>query len=253
MAVLLDTSGLPPGRRAEAVAEVIRFSSSVPTDVVDDCPADEVSAQFEYFAFGDTHLLRSQNSSQGLVTTPAHLKGSESDVLVVSVKLSGTATLTQAPGRLLRGGDLFVTDLWRPFEFLDQGGANTAFYIPLDRLGLPRDYAAQAGQMLHASPMAAQVQRHFGILFRDADAISQSPAASMIDVHLGQAGVQALGDRTALAGAVDSRAQARRGPPGADQSATAQPDHRRDRGTLGLRRRHALQPPVPPGLRRITA
>ena len=197
MAVLLDTSGLPPGRRAEAVAEVIRFSSSVPTDVVDDCPADEVSAQFEYFAFGDTHLLRSQNSSQGLVTTPAHLKGSESDVLVVSVKLSGTATLTQAPGRLLRGGDLFVTDLWRPFEFLDQGGANTAFYIPLDRLGLPRDYAAQAGQMLHASPMAAQIQRHFRILFRDADAISQSPAASMI----GQATTDLV--RAALVSAVD--------------------------------------------------
>jgi len=197
VAVLLDTTGLPPDRRAGAVAEVIRFSSSVPTDVVYNCPADEVSAQFEYFAFGDAHLLRSQNSSQGLVTTPSHLRGNESDVLVVSVKLSGTATLTQAPGRLLRGGDLFVTDLWRPFEFFDQGGENTAFYIPLDRLGLPRDYAARAGQLLHVSPMAAQIQRHFRILFRDADAISQSPAASMI----GQATTDLV--RAALVSAVD--------------------------------------------------
>jgi AraC-like DNA-binding protein len=131
------------------------------------------------------------------VTTPSHLRGSESDVLVVSVKLSGTATLTQAPGRLLRGGDLFVTDLWRPFEFFDQGGENTAFYIPLDRLGLPRDYAAQAGQLLHVSPMAAQIQRHFRVLFRDADAISQSPAASMI----GQATTDLV--RAALVSAVD--------------------------------------------------
>ena len=197
MALLLDTTGLPPDRRAGAVAEVIRFSSSVPTDVVYDCPADEVSAQFEYFSFGDAHLLRSRNSSQGLVTTPSHLRGNESDVLVVSVKLSGAATLTQAPGRLLRGGDLFVTDLWRPFEFFDQGGENTAFYIPLDRLGLPRDYAAQAGQRLHVSPMAAQIQRHFRILFRDADAISQSPAASMI----GQATTDLV--RAALVAAVD--------------------------------------------------
>jgi AraC-like DNA-binding protein len=197
VAVLLDTSGLPPDRRAEAVAEVIRFSSSVPTNVVYDCPADEVSAQFEYFAFGDAHLLRSQNSSHGLVTTPALLKGNESDVLVVSVKLSGTATLTQAPGRLLRGGDLFVTDLWRPFEFFDQGGANTAFYIPLDRLGLPRDYAARAGQALPASPLAAQLQRHCEILFKDADAISQSPAAAMI----GQATTDLV--RAALVAAAD--------------------------------------------------
>jgi AraC-like DNA-binding protein len=180
VAVVLDTSGLPPGRRADAVAEVIRFSSSVPTHVVYNCPHDEVSAQLEYFTFGDARLLTSRNSSQGLVTTPALLKGSHSDLLVVSVKLTGTATLTQAPGRLLRRGDLFVTDLWRPFEFVDQGGANAAFYVCLDRLGLSRDYAARAGQALHLSPMASQLQRHFQILLRDADAISQSPAAAMI-------------------------------------------------------------------------
>ena len=306
MAVVLDTSGLPPDRRADAVAEVIRFSSSVPTHVVYNCPHDEVSAQLEYFTFGDARLLTSRNSSQGLATTPALLKGSDSDLLVVSVKLTGTATLTQAPGRLLRGGDLFVTNLWRPFEFVDQGGANTAFYVCLDRLGLSRDYAARAGQALHLSPMASQLQRHFQIMLRDADAISQSPAAAMIGqatidlvraalvagideepfrsdgweqnlitvaksyisqhlartgsrrggnsarvVHLGQAGVQALGDRATLARPVDPRTQARRGPSRAHQSATAQPDHRRDSGTLGLRRRHPLQPPVSPGLRHV--
>jgi AraC-like DNA-binding protein len=197
VAVVLDTSGLPPGRRADAVAEVIRFSSCVPTRVVYNCPVDEVSARFEYFTFGDTRLLTSRNSSQGLITTPALLKGVESDLLVVSVKLTGTATLTQAPGRLLRGGDLFVTGLWRPFEFFDQGGANTAFYISLDRLRLPRDYAARAGQALHLSPMAAQLQRHFQILLRDADAISQSPAAAMI----GQATTDLV--RAALVAGVD--------------------------------------------------
>jgi AraC-like DNA-binding protein len=197
VAVVLDTSGLPPSRRADAVAEVIRFSSCVPTRVVYNCPVDEVSAQFEYFTFGDTRLLTSRNSSQGLITTPALLKGVESDLLVVSVKLTGTATLTQAPGRLLGGGDLFVTGLWRPFEFFDQGGASTAFYISLDRLRLPRDYAARAGQALHLSPMASQLQRHFQILLRDADAISQSPAASMI----GQATTDLV--RAALVAGVD--------------------------------------------------
>ena len=197
MAVVLDTSGLPPGRRADAVAEVIRFSSSVPTHVVYDCPHDEVSARLEYFTFGDARLLTSRNSSQSLVTTPALLKGSHSDLLVVSVKRTGTATLTQAPGRLLRGGDLFVTALWRPFEFVDQGGANAAFYVGLDRLGLSRDYAARAGQALHLSPMAAQLQRHLQILLRDADAISQSPAASMI----GQATTDLV--RAALVAGVD--------------------------------------------------
>ena len=63
MAVVLDTSDFPPDRRADAVAEVIRFSSSVPTRTVFNCPDDEVSALFEYFAFGETHLLKSQNST----------------------------------------------------------------------------------------------------------------------------------------------------------------------------------------------
>jgi AraC-like DNA-binding protein len=197
VAVLLDTSDLPPDRRAQAVAEVIRFSSSVPTRTVYNCPDDEVSALFEYFTYGETHLLRSQNSSQGLVTTPALLKGAESDLLVVSVKLAGTAAITQGPSRSLRGGDLFVTDLWRPFEFLDDGGESTAFYIPLDRLGLPRDYAARAGEAVHTSPFAAQLRRHFQILFRDADAISRSPAASMI----GQATTDLV--RAALVSAAD--------------------------------------------------
>jgi AraC-like DNA-binding protein len=199
VAVLLDTSELPPDRRARAVAEVIRFSSSVPTGTVYDCPDDEVSALFEYFTYGETHLLRSKNSSQGLVTTPALLKGAESDLLVVSLKLSGTATITQGPSRSLRGGDLFVTDLWRPFEFLDDGGENTAFYIPLDRLGLPRDYAARAGEAVHTSPFGAQLRRHFQALFRDADAISRSPAAPMI----GQATTDLV--RAALVSAADDQ------------------------------------------------
>ena len=205
MALILDTAGLPPERRAGAVAEVIRFSSSVPTRMVYNCPDDEVSARFEYFTFGETHLLKSKNSSQGLVVTPDLLKGAESDVLVVSVKLSGTASFTQASRRPLRDGDLFVTNLWRPFEFLDNGGDNTAYYIPLDQLGLPRDYAERAGEVAHASPLVGQLQRHLQMVFRDADAISQSPAAAMI----GQATTDLV--RAVLVSAVDEEPARRDG------------------------------------------
>jgi AraC-like DNA-binding protein len=197
VAVVLDTSDFPADRRADAVAEVIRFSSSVPTRTLFNCPGDEVSALFEYFTFGETHLLKSQNASLGLVTTPALLKGVESDLLTVTLKRAGTAAITQGPSRPLRGGDLFMTNLWRPFEFFDDGGQNAAFYMSLDRLGLPRDYAARAGEAVHTSPFAAQLGRHLQILFRDADAFSQSPAASMI----GQATTDLM--RAALVSAVD--------------------------------------------------
>jgi AraC-like DNA-binding protein len=205
VALILDTAGLPPERRAGAVAEVIRFSSSVPTRMVYNCADDDVSARFEYFTFGETHLLKSQNSSQGLVVTPDLLKGAESDVLVVSVKLSGTASFTQASRRPLRGGDLFVTNLWRPFEFLDDGGENTAYYISLDRLGLPRDYAARAGAVAHASPLAVQLRRHLQMVFRDVGALSQSPAAPMI----GQATTDLM--RAVLISAVDEEPARRDG------------------------------------------
>ena len=193
MALILDTSDLPPARRAGAVAEVIQFSSSVPTRMVYNCPPEDVSARFEYFTFGETHLLKSENTSQGLVTK----KGADSDLLVVSVKLAGRATLTQAPGRVLRDGDLFVTELWRPFEFFDDGGENTAFYIPLGRLGLARDYAVRAGEAMHTSPLAGQLRRHLEIVFRNADATSRGPAAAIV----GQATADLV--RAALIAAID--------------------------------------------------
>jgi AraC-like DNA-binding protein len=180
MAVLLDTSDLPPDHRAGAVVDALRFSSAVPARIVYNCPGDEVSARLEYFTFGETHLLKSRNSSHGLVTTPALLKGTDSDLLAVSMKLTGTATITQAATQSLRAGDLFVTDIWRPFEFLDDGGETAAFFVHLGQLGLPRDYAARAGEGIHTSPLAAQLQRHLQLLFQGAGAISQSPAASMI-------------------------------------------------------------------------
>jgi len=196
MALILDTADLPPDRRADAIAEVIQFSGAQ-TRIVYNCPDDEVSARFEYFTVGEAHVLKSQNSPLGFVTTPALLNGAESDLLVVSLKLAGTATHTQAPGRLLGSGDLFITNLWRPYEYFDDGGQNAWFHIPLDRLGLPRDYATRASEVIHSSPLAVQLQWHLQILFRDADAISQGPAASTV--------AQATTDlvRAALISAVD--------------------------------------------------
>jgi AraC-like DNA-binding protein len=199
MAVILDTSAVPPARRADAVAEVIRFSSSVPTRIVYNCPDDEVSARFEYSSFGDAHLLKSHNSSQGLVTTPALLKGTQSDLVTVTLKVTGMATQTQAPGRVLRDGDIFLTELWRPFEFIDRGGANAAFYMSVDQLALPRDYIVRAGERLHLSPLAAQLTRHLQLLVRDADAIAQGPGAAMT----GQATTDLV--RAALVACVDEQ------------------------------------------------
>ena len=179
MAVLLNTADLPPGRRADAVAEVIQFSG-VRARIVYDCPADEVSARFEYFTVGEAHILKSRNSPLGLITTPALLKGIDSDLLVVWMKLAGTATHTQAPGRVLCSGDLFASNLWRPYEYFDDGGETAGFHIPLARLGLTPDYATRASEVIHASPLAGQLRDHLLILFRDADTISQGPAASMV-------------------------------------------------------------------------
>ena len=179
MALILDTCDLAPGRRAAAIAEVIQFSGAR-TRVVYDCPDEEVSARFEYFTLGEAHVLKSQNSPLGLITTPALLKNAERDLFVVSLKQVGTATHTHAPGRLLSSGDLFVTNLWLPYEYFDDGGENAGFHIPLDHLGLARDYAARASEMIHSSPLAAQLRWHLQILFRDADAISRRPTASTI-------------------------------------------------------------------------
>ena len=103
MAVLLDTSQLPPERRANAVAEVIEFSGA-PTRIEHTGPEDEAWALMEYFTMGDAHVLKSQNSPQRFITTPALLKDAESDFITVSLRLAGTATHTRAPGRLLGPG-----------------------------------------------------------------------------------------------------------------------------------------------------
>jgi AraC-like DNA-binding protein len=179
MAVLLDTSELPPERRADAVAEVIEFCGA-PTRIVHNCPKDEVWALMEYFTMGDAHVLKSGLSAQGLITTPALLKNVESDFVTASLKLTGTAAHTHAPGRRLAAGDLFAANLWRPYEYYDNSGSVAAFHVSLDRLGLPREYVTRATALIHASPLAPQLQRHLQILFRDADVIAQGPGASMV-------------------------------------------------------------------------
>lgn len=179
MALLLDTSDLPPGHRADAIDEAIQFSGAS-TRVVYNCPYDEVAARLEYFTLGEAYVMKSTTSRLGFITTPALLRNAERDLLAVAVKQTGTATLSQAPGRLLGSGDLFVTNQWLPHEYFEDEGQTTGFCIPLDRLGLPRDYAVRASEMVHSSPLAAQLRRHLQILFRDADAISRGPAAATI-------------------------------------------------------------------------
>jgi len=179
MTLLLDTSQVLPDLRTRAVAEVIEFSGA-PARVVHNCPDDEIQTRLEYFTMGGTHILTSQNSPQGLITTPALLKNADFDLFVISLKLAGTATHTHAPGRLLRPGDIFAMDLWRPYEYLAEAGGIAAFHIRLDRLGLPRDYVTRSGKVIHTSPLAAQLRKHLQILFRDADDVSQSPGASMV-------------------------------------------------------------------------
>jgi AraC-like DNA-binding protein len=204
MALLLDTADFPPDKRAEAVAELMRFSSSVPTLVTYNCP-DEVSARFEYFVLGETRLLKSQNSTQRLIRTPAQLKGVDPELLSVSLKRSGTGAITQGPTRALHSGDLFVTAMWQPLEFFDSGGQNSAFYFPLGRLGLSPDYAARASQAIQASPLASLLQRHLHMVSRNAGALSQGVAAAMI----GQATIDLV--RAALIAAVDEDPGGREG------------------------------------------
>jgi AraC-like DNA-binding protein len=179
MTLILDTSDVPPARRTDAIAEVIGFSG-VPARVTYNTPDDEVQARFEYFTMGESHILSSRASAQGLVTTQAMLKNADADVLIAAMNLTGTAQHSHAPGRLLRAGDIFVVRLWEPYEYFRSTGEIAAFHIPLDRLRLPRDYVARAGARLLASPLAAQLRRHLQILFRDADAISRGPAAAIV-------------------------------------------------------------------------
>lgn len=211
MALILDTSDLPPGRRAAAVAEVIHFSGAR-TRIVYNCPDDEVSARFEHFTVGEAQILKSRKSPLGLITTPAVLNGAQPDQFVVSLRVAGTATHSHAPGRLLRPGDLFAMNLWRPYEYFDDGGENAGFHLPLERLRLERDYVARASEVIHTSPLAGQLQRHLQILFRDVDAISKGLAAATV--------AQATADlvRAALISAVDEE-PSRDG--GSDQNLTA--------------------------------
>jgi AraC-like DNA-binding protein len=194
--VILDTSDLPPCRRADAVAEVLEFSGAR-SRLVYNSSDDEVSARFEHFTIGEARVLKSRKSPLGLIATPALLDGAQSDQFVVSLRVAGTATHSHAPGRLLSAGDLFVMNLWRPYEYVDDGGENAGLHLPFDRLGLERDYVARASEVIHTSPLAGQLQRHLRILFRDVDTISRGPAAATV----AQATVDLV--RAALISAVD--------------------------------------------------
>jgi hypothetical protein len=100
MTVVVDASQLPADRRLAAVAEAIEFSAA-PFQIVHACPEDEVSTRIEYFTLGENHVVKTESSPLRLTSTRDLIRDSDPDQLFVNLRLTGKATHTNAPGRLL--------------------------------------------------------------------------------------------------------------------------------------------------------
>jgi AraC-like DNA-binding protein len=198
MAVMLDTASMPAADRYDAFRTgLLEASGSTRVDL--DTPPAGVWGRMSLWSFGTCRVFTAESSGQTMVRDARAARGASPEAVAVAVHGLGRGRHRTAHGdRVVRGGDLMVVDVTRPFDFAWNGpGSSTSLQVPIAELDLPVATVQRAADRLEASPLYDLFSRHLVALTRDADRLSSSAAAAT----LGAASAQLV--RALLSGAAD--------------------------------------------------
>lgn len=163
MAVLLDTTAMPPRQRGRAMAEWFEAQCGAPTRVECRRHASEAVHRMSAWHLGPLIAARSQGSSARLVRGRSEVSRTENPQLLLSYFARGAtrATLATRDDRTCRAGDLLVNDLGRTFT-MDWPDDHDLWglQVPLDHLGVPEDVLARGLASSGASPLLPVLRRH---------------------------------------------------------------------------------------------
>ncbi|WP_165865730.1 helix-turn-helix domain-containing protein [Vallicoccus soli] len=171
MGVLLDTRELAPGERAEALRTALREASgSTHVDLDGD---GEVEGRLELRPLGPVRLFTAATTGVAMARTERAVRGASPDAVALAVHGTGTGRYEGGSSRrVVRGGDLLLVDITRPFRFSWTGrGSSASVQVATADLGMPLEAVQRAAARLPSSPLHALVRRHLLDLAR-------SPAAT---------------------------------------------------------------------------
>ncbi|MBR7838425.1 hypothetical protein KDL01_34470, partial [Actinospica durhamensis] len=176
MPVLLDTSLLPAGERAEALQSVLT-GATAPHELRLLDPPERVHARLEHWQLSPDIALLHQHSSgvsHSRTAKHAHKDGPERVVFVLHDGGPGGYVHEERAYPLLRGA-LYVTDLNSCYSYTRPGeGSARIVQVERSALGLSMEQVQCAAVHLQASPLYRLLRSHIADLCAAAPALSLS-------------------------------------------------------------------------------
>ncbi|GAA0222585.1 helix-turn-helix domain-containing protein [Cryptosporangium japonicum] len=181
MPYVLDTAGIPPEDRIEAVYAAMMHASA-PCHVLHEDPDGDVHCRLEVWDLGDANIFLTRSSGIRLLRTDKLAKQEAMPVVAVSVQERAHGHLEQRRHlQVVPPGNLLAVDLSGAYDYAWSGhGAAGCIQIPVDQLGLPIDVIRRAIPRLRASPLYRMVTAHITNLVRDRARITADPAVATV-------------------------------------------------------------------------
>jgi AraC-like DNA-binding protein len=178
---VLDTAGMPPHERVEAIHTAMMYASA-PCQVIHENAAGGVHARMELWEFGDASIFTHRSSGIRLLRTEKLAKQDAMPVVALSVQLGSQGRIEQRDRQMVvPTGDLLAVDLSGAYDYSWSGdGAAGCIQIPFDRLGLPVDLVRRAVPEIHTSPYHRMVTDHVAHLARNTARTVADPAAATV-------------------------------------------------------------------------
>jgi AraC-like DNA-binding protein len=177
--LLLDTAGIPPADRIEAVNSAAN-SAGLPSEVTHAQDGGEVRIRVENWQLGSGMLFAHDSEGMKLARSTRNVRAGAPERVVISLQMSSRAWFTQkGVEQVVPRGDLMLVDHRYPYEFGWFGpGHPVSYQVGLDVLGLPDTTVRRAAQQLPASPYFTIFRSHLNQVASVADDLSTSAYAA---------------------------------------------------------------------------
>jgi AraC-like DNA-binding protein len=166
MAVILDTSTIPPADRADVI-DCVFAEATVPHSITHESPGDGIYARLDYWHTGRGALFRHESSGIRHTRTARQARAGAPERAALIVHHGGPGIFQQGENELeLRDGHLYLADLTMPYMLFRSGlGAATVFQVDYQQLGLPMESIRSASSRLASSCLYDLVRSYLPQLY----------------------------------------------------------------------------------------
>jgi hypothetical protein len=137
MAVILDTSTIPPADRVAAI-DCVFAEATVPHSITHEPTGEGIYARLDYWPASKAALFRHDSSGIRHTRTARQVRVAAAERVALIVHHGGPGIFRQGENELeLRDGHLYLADLTMPYMLFRSGlGAATVFQADYQQLGL---------------------------------------------------------------------------------------------------------------------